>query len=55
MHQVKERQSTQEDKFGQDECFFELGGLDYNVVRFFKSLIKVRKGGYNILVTNWHQ
>lgn len=43
VHDLKEQQRRREDSFSwAGEHFFELGGLDYNVVRFFKTLIKVR-------------
>lgn len=42
VHDLKQKQQQKEDRCGwTDECFFELGGLDYNVVRFFNTLIKV--------------
>jgi hypothetical protein len=49
---LKQWQQRQEDKVPwSGKHFFELGGLDYNAVRFFKNLIKVRK--FEFVFAEW--
>lgn len=43
VHELKQRQQQQEDSFSwAGKHFFECGGLDNNVVRFFRNLTQVR-------------